>query len=153
LYSPLFLKNRRCIPLQEQALFTLPLQFRLKQGQQQLQLWIKRAQLMFTKYEEIPISTDQTNRITDWLSQWDLEDKVIAHDATLSSVPVSRLRVDSTDSEASEPWLSASQSDLSNWLKSWGHHQDATTEVTHHSKPMTPVIPQESTIIEYSELK
>jgi hypothetical protein len=149
----LYRKNRRHIPLQERALFHLPLRFRLKQGQQQLQLWIKRAQLMFTKYDEIPISTDQTNRITDWLSQWDLGDAVIAHDATLSSVPVSRLRVDSSDSEASEPRLPMSQSDISNWLKSWGHNEDKTTQVTHHNKQMTSVIQQESPTTEYSELK
>jgi hypothetical protein len=110
----LYRKNRRCIPLRERALFHLPLWFRLKQGHQQLQLWIKWAQLMFNKYEEIPISTDQMNRITDWLSQWDLGDEVIAHDATVSSVPVSSLRVDSSDSEASEPRLPMSQSDISN---------------------------------------
>jgi hypothetical protein len=82
-----------------------------------------------------------------------LGDAVIAHDATLSSVPVSRLRVDSSDSEASEPRLPMSQSDISNWLKSWGHNEDKTTQVTHHNKQMTSVIQQESPTTEYSELK
>ncbi len=108
---------------------------------------------MFTKYKEISLSTDQTNRITDWLSQWDLEDEAMAHGATLSSLPVSRTRVDSIDSEASEPRLPMSQSDISNWLKSWGHNEDETTQVTHHNKQMTPGIQQESPTIEYSELK
>jgi hypothetical protein len=108
---------------------------------------------MFSKYEEIPISTDQTNKITNWLSQWDLEDKVIAQDATRSTTPVSRARVGSIDSKASAPRPSAKQSDISNWLKSWGHNLPASEQATIHNTLMTTVSSQESTSTEYSELK
>jgi hypothetical protein len=108
---------------------------------------------MFEKYEEIAISKDQTNKITNWLSQWDLEDRVTAQDATRSTTSVSRARVNSIDSEASAPRPSAKQSDISNWLKSWGHNLPASESEKIHNTLMTPVSSQESMTTEYSELK
>jgi hypothetical protein len=101
---------------------------------------------MFAKYDEILISKDQIHKITNWLSQWDLDDKVIAHDATRSSTLVSRTRVDSIDSKMS-------QSDISNWLKSWGQNMPTSKQHTKHNTLMTTVSSQESTTIGYSELK
>jgi hypothetical protein len=97
---------------------------------------------MFATYQGIPINSDQTNRITNWLSQWDLEEMVIAHDATRSSIPVSRTRVDLIDSEMSDPWLPTNQSDISNWLKSWGQNMHRTKQYAQHNTLMTTVSSQ-----------
>jgi hypothetical protein len=70
-----------------------------------------------------------------------------------SSAPVPRARIDSIDSEASASRLSTNQSDISNWLKSWGQNMHTTKQHTKHNTLMTPVSSQESTTIEYSELK
>jgi hypothetical protein len=146
----LYKKNRHQIPLCKRSLFQLPLQFRIKQGQQQLQLWIKWAQLIFVTYEDIHISNDQTNRITDWLSNWDLGESMIAHEATRSPVPAQRTRLDSFDSEMSNPRLGSEQTNISNWLKSWGHSFNSTTQ---HDKRVMTVSTQESKNNEYSDLK
>ena len=137
----LYKKNRRRIPARERSLFHLPLRFRIKQGQQQLQLWIKRAKLMFSAYEDIHISNDQTNRITNWLSNWDLGETTIANAATRSDLPVQRSRVESFDSETSAPRLGAEQINITNWLKSWGQHS-TTTKI--HDKTEIPVPSQVS---------
>jgi hypothetical protein len=149
----LYRKNRRRIPFQERSLFQLPLRFRLKQGRQQLQLWIKRTQLMFARYEEIPISKDQTNRITDWLSQWNLDDGVTSQNDTRATTSATRARAYSIDSETSAPRPSAKQSDISNWLKSWGHNLPASESEKIHQNLTSSVSSQETMITEYSELK
>jgi hypothetical protein len=149
----LYRKNRRRIPFQERSLFQLPLRFRLKQGRQQLQLWIKRTQLMFARYEEIPISKDQTNRITDWLSQWNLDDGVTSQNDTRATTSATRARAYSIDSETSAPRPSAKQSDISNWLKSWGHNLPASESEKIHQNLTSSVSSQETMITEYSKLK
>jgi hypothetical protein len=116
----LYRKNRRRIPVRERSLFHLPLRFRLKQGQQQLQLWIKRAKLMFDKYEVDHVTNDQNTRITNWLSNWDLGETNLAATATSSFSSVQRLGVESFDSDTSAPRLGGEQTNITNWLKSWG---------------------------------
>jgi hypothetical protein len=37
---------------------------------------------MFATYEDIHISNDQINQITNWLSNWDLGESKIANEAT-----------------------------------------------------------------------
>jgi hypothetical protein len=131
-------------------MFHLPLWFWIKQGQQQLQLWIKRANLMFTMYEELHISNDQTNRITDWLFTWDLGETMIAHDATRPPLTAQRIILDSIESETNAPRLHTDQTNISNWLKSWGHNNHLQTQ---HNTTMTTVHSQESTINRYFDLE
>ncbi len=135
----LYKKNRHRLPLHEQSLFYLPLRFRIKQGQQQLLLWIKRAKLTFSTYEDIHISNDQTNRITTWLSNWDFGETEIGTKAFSPSLPIQRMRVESFDSETSTPCLSTDQTNITNWLKSWGQHPNKTEL---HDKTKVPVLPQ-----------
>jgi hypothetical protein len=47
----------------------MPKSYRLKQGNHQLLLWTKRAQMTFDIYEE-PIEGPQQTYITDWLNSW-----------------------------------------------------------------------------------
>jgi hypothetical protein len=105
---------------------------------------------MFASYEEININNDQTNRITDWLSNWDLGDSTIGQDTTRSPLPAQRTRLDSFESETSDPWLSSDQTNISNWLTSWGH---STHSKTRHNTMMMTVLTQESTTNRYSDLE
>jgi hypothetical protein len=146
----LYKKNRRRIPLCERILFQLPLRFRIKQGNQQLQLWIKRAKLMFATYEDIPIKNDQCTRITDWLSNWDIRDSVAADSIHESLVPDQRMRVESFDSDTSAPRLGKEQTNIANWLKSWGHNP--TLDNTKETREVN-VATQVPTETEYSDLR
>jgi hypothetical protein len=69
---------------------------------------------MFETYEDIHINNDQTNRITNWLSNWDLGETKIAKKATRSSPPVKQLGVESFDSNTSTPWLGVDQTNITN---------------------------------------
>jgi hypothetical protein len=146
----LYKKNRRRIPLRERILFQLPLRFRIKQGHQQLQLWIKHAKLMFATYEDIPIKKDQCTRITDWLSNWDMSDTVAVDSTPASLVPDQRMRLELFDSDTSAPRLGKEQTNIANWLKSWGHNPplDNTNETIEVN-----VATQVPTETEYSDLR
>jgi hypothetical protein len=56
-------------------MFKLPLCFRLKQGNQHLLLWVKRAQMMFDSIAKMTVSTGVQSKIMDWLSKWSPEDR------------------------------------------------------------------------------
>ncbi len=65
----LYEMDRSALSLQDTSIFKLPIRYRLKQGNQHLLLWTKRAQLTFEHYTEEAIDTSQQSRITEWLQQ------------------------------------------------------------------------------------
>jgi hypothetical protein len=65
----LYDKDRKRLSLLDKQLFHMPKSYRLKQGNHQLLLWTKRAQMTFDIYEE-PIEGPQQTYITDWLTTW-----------------------------------------------------------------------------------
>jgi hypothetical protein len=78
---------------------------------------------MFDKYEDDHVTSDQNNRITNWLSNWDLGETNLTATATSSCASVQRLRVELFDSDTSAPRLGGEQTNITNWLKSWGQHK------------------------------
>ncbi len=98
-------------------------------------------------------TTHQTNKITNWLSQWELDDRATAQNETGSTASVYRARANSIDSEASAPRPSFQQTDISNWLKSWGHNNSTSESEKIHNTSMTPMSSQETLTTAYSELK
>jgi hypothetical protein len=65
----LYDRDRTCLSLLDKQLFNMPKSYQLKQGNHQLLLWTKRAQMIFDIYEE-PIEGLQQIYITDWLNTW-----------------------------------------------------------------------------------
>jgi hypothetical protein len=65
----LYKKDRSCLSLADRQLFHLPKTYRLRQGNQQLMLWTKRAHMTFDIYDE-KLNGPQQAYITDWLNSW-----------------------------------------------------------------------------------
>jgi hypothetical protein len=66
----LYKKDRTLLPLVDRKMFNLPLQYRVRQGNQHLLLWIKRAQLAYDSIVETQISSVVQTSIVDWLNHW-----------------------------------------------------------------------------------
>jgi hypothetical protein len=62
--------DRSLLSLADKNMFKLPLCHRMKQGNQHLLLWVKRANLLFDSVSENAITTVVQLRITSWLSTW-----------------------------------------------------------------------------------
>ncbi len=114
----LYAQNRANLPYAERNIFNLPLRLRLKQGSQQLRLWIQRVSLLFKTYAETPITINQQTRITEWLNEWDntMLPTTVTQDATDtdSAYTDTRSMRENTDTEREH-----SQTNITNWLKSW----------------------------------
>jgi type II secretory pathway pseudopilin PulG len=103
------------LPLPDKALFKLPIYLRKQQGNQQLQLWIKHANLAFDllaqqaeKYWQMPI--------TDWAT-------------SLTEKPNIHIKQYQYTANRHVP-ASTTQTDITNWLKpSGGTDCDDTTTV------------------------
>jgi hypothetical protein len=70
----LYRQDRSLLPLADKDIFKLPLQYRLKQGNQHLMLWAKRARLAFDTIKDIPVDSVVQTSITSWLSSWTGDD-------------------------------------------------------------------------------
>jgi hypothetical protein len=116
----LYKRRRDKLSLKDKDIFKLPLRYRLKQGNQHLLLWVKRAKLTFDHYQEIPIDTMQQQRITDWIGLWDYSEDMTACDtdaqSSCSNDRSSVIGLDCPDDSARHK----EQMDISNWLKAWG---------------------------------
>jgi hypothetical protein len=62
--------DRSLLLIADKHMFKLPLLYHLKQGNQHLLLWVKRAYLMFDSVKVNDIPTAVQSRITSWLSTW-----------------------------------------------------------------------------------
>ena len=103
----LYQQPRHILPVSERKLFRVPLMIKLKRGNEQLSLWIKRCEMTFAFYKEKDIEQRTTQKpITDFLPNWN----------TLASNYYSASD-DSTDDEGPRPHYSR-QLTISNWLKS-----------------------------------
>jgi hypothetical protein len=124
----LYSKNRTQLPYAEHHIFKPPLQLRLKQGSQQLKLWIQRVKLLFKTYNNAPIATTQQARITDWL-----------HTGDRNSLPMMVTQDDSdcdttyTDTESAreitEIGYDHSKPNITNWLKSWSEEDSTQADI------------------------
>jgi hypothetical protein len=113
----LYKRQRDKVSLKDKDIFKLPLQYRLKQGNQHLLLWVKRAKLTFDHYQEIPIDTMQQKRITDWIGLWDYsEDTTICDTDAQSDYSTDRSSVLGMDCP-DDSVQNKEQMDISNWLK------------------------------------
>lgn len=66
----LYKRDRSYLSLADKDIFKLPLKYRVKQGNQHLLLWVKRAQLTFDSIQYSEISSAVQTSITSWLSNW-----------------------------------------------------------------------------------
>jgi hypothetical protein len=66
----LYKKDRSNLPLADKDIFKLPLTYQIKQGNQHLLLWVKRAHLNFDSIKENNVSSVVQSNITNWLSTW-----------------------------------------------------------------------------------
>jgi hypothetical protein len=124
----LYSKNCTQLPYAERHIFKLPLQLRLKQGSQQLKLWIQRVKLLFKTYSTAPITTTQQARITDWLYTGDR-----------TSLPMTVTQDDSdcdtiyTDTESAREITDTrydhSKPNITNWLKSWSEEDSTQADI------------------------
>jgi hypothetical protein len=132
----LYRKDRSAIPQRERNVFNLPLKLRKKQGNHQLELWIKRTKLLFETYTDVPIRNDQQRNITHWLQEWGHQPKEI----TMSNMILdyhtkedSQRDIVSIDEEDDgEARTKFSQMNITNWLKSWGSNNDGQ-DITNQS--------------------
>jgi hypothetical protein len=115
----LYSRDRCHLSLTDRDLFKLPLQYRLKQGNQHLLLWTKQAFLIFNHYKEVKIESAQQMRITEWLQTWDDSE----HSQTLLQDSMNNLNIAATPnvlSTAVPQTTHKEQLAITNWLKSWG---------------------------------
>jgi hypothetical protein len=98
------------------------------QGNQQLQLWIKRTKLLFETYTDVPTQNDQQRNITQWLQEWGYQSN---ETTTATMLREYNTKCDthsdaySTDEEDDgEVRTKFSQMNLTSWLKSWGSEKD-----------------------------
>jgi hypothetical protein len=70
----LYWQDRSYLPLVDKDIFMLPLKYRVKQGNQHLLIWVKRAQLTFDLIQETAISMTVQTSIKSWLSNWTCDD-------------------------------------------------------------------------------
>jgi hypothetical protein len=140
--SKLYQKDRSSLPIRERSLFNLPLKLRKKQGNQQLQLWIQRAKLLFDTYKEIPIRSDQQSSITKWLKAWTTKGietpSISAATTQPENTDAEMLYQSDNDIDDHDVRNTFSQMNLTNWLKSYGHHDndiDSNSEIRHTQTP------------------
>jgi hypothetical protein len=120
------------LPHPERSLFNLPLHLQRKQGNQQLQLWIECANLLFESYKDVPICRDQQRSITQWLQEWTpMGTREISTSTNNTSVNVQHLDWQSTEdnenvNDDNDVCHNYSQTNLANWLKSWGQEEEST---------------------------
>jgi hypothetical protein len=120
----LYKRRRDKLSLKDKDIFKLPLRYRLKQGNQHLLLWVKRAKLTFDHYQEIPIDTMQQKRITDWIGLWDYSEDMTSCDTDVhSDCSTDRSSVLGTDNPNYSVQIKE-QMDISNWLKAWGDRNE-----------------------------
>jgi hypothetical protein len=80
----LYAKDRTCLSLADKEIFNVPKAYRLKQGNHQLLLWTKRAQMTLDICDDIIEGPEQTY-ITDWLDSWSTSDPIITDDDTTNT--------------------------------------------------------------------
>jgi hypothetical protein len=121
-------KDRSALPHRERCVFNLPLKLQQKQGNQQLQLWIKRTKLLFDTYTDVPLRNGQQRSITQWLQKWGYQSPETTMATLLRGYHdkiVTQSEEGSTDDEDDEEIRTQfSQMNLTNWLKSWGKEDD-----------------------------
>jgi hypothetical protein len=138
--TKLYRKDRSMLPCSERSLFNLPLQLQRKQGNQQLQLWINRAHLLFDTYKDVPIRKSQQRSITQWLQVWSpKETGETSTSYTNKSARASFSERQSNDiidyaSDDDDVRHDFSQTNLTNWLKSWGQSEDSTGSTVNDQK-------------------
>jgi hypothetical protein len=130
----LYKQNRSHLSLADKDIFKLPLQYQIKQGNQHLLLWTKRANLTFDQYREIPIDTTQQQKITDWIRIWDSDDLVANADDTLCH-PLTNMTQNYSKSNSQDPYKEKTQMDISCWLKSWGDTNDSEQRDSENKSP------------------
>jgi hypothetical protein len=129
-------KDRTAIPSRECNIFHLPLPLRRKQGNQQLQLWLQRAKLLFETYTDVPIRADQQQHITKWLQDWNAintEVKVSHQTGCIDSSSCS-----SAGDDDEEVRTQFSQMNITNWLKSWGRDKNEDDKI-YDRQSATPI--------------
>jgi Tfp pilus assembly protein PilV len=105
------------------------LRLRLKQGSQQLKLWIQRVTLLFKTYTETPITTNQQTRITDWLNTWD--SATVQMTVTQDDSDVDMTYTDTGSArDATDTGCDHSQTNITNWLKSWSQEDSTQDSIT-----------------------
>jgi hypothetical protein len=65
----LYARDRSLLSISDKDVFKLPLSYRRKQGNQQLQLWVSHAHIIFDRVDET-IPRYQQVPITEWLTNW-----------------------------------------------------------------------------------
>jgi hypothetical protein len=70
----LYQHDRSYLPLADKDIFKLPLKYRVKQGNQHLLIWVKRAQLTFDLIQVTAICPTVQTSIKSWLSNWTCDD-------------------------------------------------------------------------------
>jgi hypothetical protein len=123
----LYRKDCSAIPQREHCIFNLPLKLQKKQGNHQLELWIKRTKLLFETYTDVPIRNNQQLNITHWLQEWGHQTNVTTVSNMLLEYHNEDTQSDivSTDKEDNREVITKfSQMNITNWLKSWGSDKD-----------------------------
>jgi hypothetical protein len=124
----LYSRNRTQLPYAERHIFKLPLQLRLKQGSQQLKLWIQRVQLLFKTYYNTPTATPQQARITDWLQTG--ARTTLPMTVTQDESDSDTIYTDTASArETTERGFEHSSTNLTNWLKSWSEEESTQDDI------------------------
>jgi hypothetical protein len=130
--TKLYRKDRSMLPRSERTLFNLPLQLRHKHGNQQLQLWINRANLLFETYKDVPICKSQQRSITQWLQVWSSKEKRETSTSHTNKCAIDQFSerhsndINDYVSDDDDVCHNFSQTNLTNWLKSWGQSEGST---------------------------
>ena len=125
----LYSRDRYHLSLVDRDLFKLPLRYRMKQGNQHLLLWTKRAFLVFKHYKEEELEAAQQTRITEWLETWDATERT----QTLLQDGSNNLNFTSTSRTQSIEVPQTTRKEqlaITNWLKSWGDRRCTETVET-----------------------
>jgi hypothetical protein len=80
----LYAKDRTCLLLADKEIFNMPKSCRLKQGNHQLLLWTKCAQMTLDIYDDAIEGPLQTY-ITDWLDSWSTSTPTITDNDTINT--------------------------------------------------------------------
>jgi hypothetical protein len=124
----LYSRKRTQLPYAERHIFKLPLQLRLKQGSQQLKLWIQRVQLLFKTYYNTPTVTSQQSRITDWFQTG--ARTTLPMTVTQDESDSDTIYTDTASArETTEKGFEHSSTNLTNWLKSWSEEESTQDDI------------------------
>ena len=103
---------------------------RMKQGNEQLNLWIKRCKNILDKYNTEFLKKGGQQPITNWIDTWDNRERNIHEILTDDDDSViQEINNDTTTNTAQEdtgrqPDIGQQQTTISEWLKSWADIKD-----------------------------